>query len=183
MNNSFRIIGGKWRRQKLAFANIVELRPTPDRVRETVFNWLSFDIVNKKTLDLFAGSGSLSFEALSRGAKHAVLIEKSKKQCDFLLTNKKILNIDNIDIINQDALDYLKNAKNKFDIIFLDPPFAKNLITTTLKELTDKRLILKQAKIYLETEYKITHDLLDNKWEILKQKKAGQVHFCLIKAK
>src|SRR5690606_22445161 len=129
MKNQLRIIGGDWKRRQLAFASIDGLRPTPDRVRETLFNWLMWDVQNAKVLDLCTGSGALSFEALSRGAAEAVLIEPDRTQAKFLMDNLELLRVSKqrVQLKNMTAQQAIPNLKDQFDLIFLDPPYSLDL--------------------------------------------------------
>ena len=127
--NSLRIIGGRYRRRILRFPDSEGLRPTPDRVRETLFNWLGQELDGERCLDLFAGSGALGFEAASRGAAHVVMVEQAPKVLAALQENAKMLrDPPGVEIIRGDALQYLASTKSKFDLIFLDPPFNKGWI-------------------------------------------------------
>ncbi|MBA5248548.1 MAG: 16S rRNA (guanine(966)-N(2))-methyltransferase RsmD [Gammaproteobacteria bacterium] len=181
MKNSFQIIGGVHRGRKFNFPEVDGLRPSPNKVRETLFNWLQFETADKTFLDLFSGSGALSFEAISRGAKHIVSIEKDKTAFDFLQENKRLLKADNLTIFNQDAFDFLAKKNTKpFNFILLDPPFHQNYLNKILKLMTKNNFIAKNGKIYIESEFKITHDFLQNTFTINQQKKSGAVHYCLI---
>lgn len=180
MINKLRIIAGKWRGRKISFSDIAELRPTPDRVRETLFNWLAPVIVHANCLDLFSGSGALGFEALSRGAKHAVLVDESSDIIQQLNTNQKLLSCENIKIIQSKSEDYLKNCGEKFDLVFLDPPFQSNLIQKTCDLLAEKNLLNPSALIYIETSAKSDLSFLPDTWNILKEKQAGQVRYYLV---
>ncbi|TPW17985.1 MAG: methyltransferase, partial [Halothiobacillaceae bacterium] len=120
--NSLRIIGGTWRSRRLEFPTVEQLRPTPDRVRETLFNWLQHRIGGARCLDLFAGSGALGFEALSRGANEVVFVEIDPAAVQALRANAQRLQADNAQIIHEEALRYLAKPADPFDIIFLDPP-------------------------------------------------------------
>jgi len=185
MQNSFRIISGDFRGRKFSFPEVEGLRPTPGKIRETLFNWLQFDIINKTALDLFAGSGALSLEAISRGAKKVYVIEKDREVYAKLKSNFKFLDSGQFTIINEDAMVHLANpCKQSFDLVFLDPPFAKNLLLQTLEKLSNNHYINSQSQIYIESEYKITEDnlssLTNNHFKINKQKKSGNVHYCLI---
>ena len=186
MNQSIRIIGGLYRGKKLHFPNINGLRPTPDRVRETLFNWLMHDIKNSRCLDAFAGSGALGFEAMSRGATSVVLIEQErmaflnlKKTCSSFASK-------NLSILQMDALDYLKQQaltnKEPFDIIFLDPPFAnKQLLLDCINTLTQSNILKNEGMLYIESADEITLDPLV--WESIKIKKTGNVVYALYKNK
>jgi len=185
MQNSFRIISGDLRGRKFNFPDVEGLRPTSGKIRETLFNWLQFDIVNKTFLDPFAGSGALSLEAISRGAKEVYLIEMDKKIFKKLKFNFNFLDSKKYTIINEDAMIQLdKPSKKSFDLVFLDPPFAKNLLLNTIEKLSNNNYINHQTQIYIESEYKITEDNLpllpDYHYKINKQKKSGNVHYCLI---
>ena len=185
MQNSFKIISGDFRGKKFSFPEIEGLRPTPGKIRETLFNWLQFDIVNKTTLDPFAGSGALSLEAISRGAKEVYVIEKDRKVYKKLKSNFKLLDRDQYTIINEDAMVHLATpSKQSFDLVFLDPPFAKNLLIETIEKLSNNHYINNQSQIYIESEYKITENNLSSpinyQLKINKQKKSGNVHYCLI---
>ncbi len=181
MKNSFQIIGGVHRGRKFYFPEADGLRPSPNKVRETLFNWLQFETAGKTFLDLFSGSGALSFEAISRGAKHIVSVEKDNTAFDFLQENKRLLKADNLTIFNQDAFDFLdKKSTEWFDFILLDPPFYKNYLEKILKLMTKNDFIAKDGKIYIESEFEITDDFLKNAFTINKQKKSGAVYYCLI---
>jgi len=185
MQNSFRIISGDFRGRKFNFPKVEGLRPTSGKIRETLFNWLQFDIFSKTVLDPFAGSGALSLEAISRGAKEVYLIEKDRKIYKKLKYNFKMLDSDQYTIINEDAISHLdKPSKQQFDLVFLDPPFAKNLLPKTIGKLSSNNYINHQTQIYIESEYKLTEDNLSSHinyhYKINKQKKSGNVHYCLI---
>ena len=185
MQNSFRIISGKFRGRKFSFPDVEGLRPTPGKIRETLFNWLQFDIINKTALDPFAGSGALSLEAISRGAKEVYVIEKDREVYEKLKSNFKLLDRDQYSIINEDAMIHLaKPSKQSFDLVFLDPPFSKNLLLETIEKLLNNNYINSQSQIYIESEYKLTEDnlssLINFHFKIKKQKKSGNVNYCLI---
>ena len=185
MQNSFRIISGDLRGRKFSFPEVEGLRPTPGKIRETLFNWLQFDIINKTTLDPFAGSGALSLEAISRGAKEVYVIEKDRKVYEKLKSNFKFLDSGQYTIINEDAMIHLsKPSKQSFDLVFLDPPFAKNLLLQIIDKLLHNNYINRQSQIYIESEYKLTEEnlslLINYDFKINKQKKSGNVHYCLI---
>lgn len=183
MNNSFQIIGGVHRGRKCHFPEVNGLRPTPNKVRETLFNWLQFETAGKTFLDLFSGSGALSFEAISRGAKHISSVEKDSVAFTFLQENKHLLKADNLTIFNQDALNFLtKKNTNPFDFILLDPPFHQNYLEKILPLITKNNFLTKTSKIYIESEFKITRDFLQNTFTINQQKKSGAVHYCLIQS-
>lgn len=179
--NQLRIIGGKWRGRKLPFPDIEGLRPTPDRVRETLFNWLNNIIDDAYCLDLFAGSGALGFEALSRGAAKAVFIDTSREITDQLKNNQQKLQAENIEIICTKAENYIAQTKESFDVVFLDPPFHQNLIPHFCELLEKYKIIKPGGYIYLEAETTIEKLKIPNNWKVLKQKKAGRVYFYLMR--
>lgn len=183
LKNQLRIIGGKWRGRKLDFPSVDGLRPTGDRIRETLFNWLAPDIVDARCLDLFAGSGALGFEAASRGADSVVMIETNRTAYTQLVSNCSTLNADSIDLICTDALDWLAktplpaespSTSKPFDIVFLDPPFEKQLFNKTIALLDASNLVTDMGLIYLETPR--DHLFTTPKhWRKHKEKHAGQV--------
>lgn len=179
-----RIIGGKWRSRKLKFPAIEGLRPTPDRVRETVFNWLSPHIAAANCLDLFAGSGALGFEALSRGASHVTFIDQSREITKYLTAQLKLLGTENAEVhcsTFNPALTFPHKAA--FDIVFLDPPFHKNFIKQSCAWLEQNKLLADDALIYIEAEATLNPLPIPNNWEILRSKIAGQVGYHLCKKK
>ena len=178
--NTLRIIGGEWRSRKLTFPANEQLRPTPDRVRETLFNWLQNDIYGARCLDLFAGSGALGLEALSRGAAHCTFIETHAATRKQLEENLSVLKTDKGLVINSDALRYLQQSTDSFDIIFLDPPFNANLWLPTLELITEKKLLAPRGKIYIETPSQQPALALATHWDVLREKKAGDVRYQLI---
>ncbi len=185
MQNSYRIIAGNFRGRKFTFPDAIGLRPTSGRIRETVFNWLQFEINNKTVLDLFGGSGALSIESLSRGAKEVYVIEKNPVVYKQLLSNLALLETNNYTLINADALNYLANQCDKsFDLVFLDPPFSTDLLPQALSLLSSNNCLNSQSKIYIESENIINEDKLGSItgycYNIVKHKKSGKVHYCLI---
>lgn len=174
-----RIIGGSWRSRILPVLDADGLRPTTDRVRETLFNWLQTDIPGSRCLDLFAGSGALGLEAASRGAKEVVMIEKSSEAFKILQQNVEKLAASQVSLLKQDALLYLKSLSSAaeplaFDILFLDPPYQADL----LQSVFDLLVLSAGTKVYLEC--KKGHDVnTPSNWHLLKDKMAGQVHYRL----
>jgi 16S rRNA (guanine966-N2)-methyltransferase len=175
-----RIIGGQWRSRKLPVSDVEGLRPTTDRVKETVFNWLAPYISDAQCLDLFAGSGGLSFEALSRYAKSALLLEKDRGAANQLTKNLSTLKCENATVKNIDSLKFLsKDATKKFDVVFIDPPFRKNLLQQSCQLLEDNHWLSENAVIYIEMESELAGVELPAHWQCLKEKNAGQVIFSL----
>ncbi|CAM4388007.1 16S rRNA (guanine(966)-N(2))-methyltransferase RsmD [Acinetobacter dispersus] len=173
MKNQLRIIGGEWKRRTLPFASIDGLRPTPDRVRETLFNWLMWDIQNAQVLDLCTGSGALGFEALSRGAAKVVMIEPDTTQARFLKDNIQLLKAKNCQLHVATAQQTLKKLNESFDVIFLDPPYSLDL-WQELAELADP-MISNNAFIYVEADRDLSQLKLPNTWQKIKETKAGIV--------
>lgn len=176
--NQVRIIGGQHKRRLLTFVDAQGLRPTPDRLKETLFNWLTGYLTDAKILDACAGSGALGFEAVSRGAKTATLIEPNLAQAQMLKQNAKLLRLsDKLTIVSTDAISALNTMHDAFDIIFIDPPYALNLWQPILKNLLDNALIHADSKIYLEAD-KPLHGILDDdtsaKFTLIKSTKVGQ---------
>lgn len=180
-NQTLRIIAGDWRGRKIKFESHNGLRPTADRIRETLFNWLSPYIAGADCLDLFAGSGALSFEALSRGANSASLVEDNRKICEILKTQIKILNTKKAEVFSEQAETFIpKQLNNKhYDIIFLDPPYSMNAFDTLAPALDQSLPKGKRVFIYFEDNKPLAENAWPQAWEKLKSKKAGKVHFYL----
>ncbi len=174
-----RIISGQWRGRKLPVFDSEGLRPTTDRVKETVFNWLATDIAHARCLDLFSGSGSLGFEAASRQAEQVVMLELDKKVHQQLAKNIQTLNATNIALIHTDTLTYLAQPGTPFDVVFIDPPFRKNLLDTTLKLLNENNWLAPDALVYIESEKEWQGTDLPENWRLHREKTAGQVSFRL----
>ena len=179
VKNQIRIIGGEWKRRVLPFADIDGLRPTPDRVRETLFNWLMWDIQNTKVLDLCAGSGALSFEALSRGARNVMMIEPNALQSKFLKDNIALLKVENCQLKTQTAQQVLSTLNEQFDVVFLDPPYSLDL-WEDLAVKTDP-LLANDALIYVEADRPLHQLNLPSTWQLQKQTRAGVVQAGLFK--
>ncbi|ARU65353.1 16S rRNA (guanine(966)-N(2))-methyltransferase RsmD [Histophilus somni] len=175
-----RIIAGLWRARKLPVLNSTGLRPTGDRVKETLFNWLMPHIVDSNCLDCFAGSGSLGFEALSRQAKNVTFLELDKTIANQLNKNVAILKCTNANVINQNSLHYLNKTQTEphFDIVFIDPPFYFNLAEQAIKLLVQHNWLHANALIYVETEREKTLTTPAN-WQLLKEKNTKQVSYRL----
>lgn len=178
MQGKLRIIGGKWRSRQLPVLDADGLRPTTDRVRETLFNWLQADIAGSYCLDLFAGSGALGFEAASRGASKVLMLEKSLSVHEMLKQNIKLLEASQVSLLHSDALQYLQalsvDEMAMFDIVFIDPPYRSDLLMPAINLLA----LSAGAKVYLEAE-KGDDIMVPQNWQLLKDKTAGQVHYCL----
>lgn len=177
--NSLRIIGGKWRSRKVSFADRKEIRPTGDRVRETLFNWLMHDVTGARCLDLFAGSGILGIEALSRGAAAVSFVEKESEIGRQIESNLATLGAENADLTVTTAEKYLHATRDPYDLIFLDPPFDSSYLQKTLNQITE--LGVSGGLIYIESESDSIFDDLAGDWQILRQKRAGNVSFGLIR--
>ena len=177
-----RVIAGLWRGRKLSVLNAEGLRPTTDRVKETLFNWLMMDVANARCLDCFAGSGSLGIEALSRQAQAVVFLEKFANAAQQLKKNLASLKTDKGTVINTDTLTYLsqKNSTEPFEIIFIDPPFHHNFVPQVLTLLQQNNWLAENALIYVETEKNHPPLLLAENWQIIKEKSAGMVTSRLI---
>jgi len=175
---SIRIIAGKHRGRKLPVVLADGLRPTTDRVKETVFNWLMPYVQDSRCLDCFAGAGSLGFEALSRGAEQVTFVELNKNAASQLTKNKLLLKADNTEVINQDILAFLTNAPQQFDLVFLDPPFRKQFIVE-IEQRLNSGWLLDGAIIYVEAETELSQQHLPTSWQLLKEKIAGQVAYRL----
>ncbi|MDH5359283.1 MAG: 16S rRNA (guanine(966)-N(2))-methyltransferase RsmD [Gammaproteobacteria bacterium] len=175
-----RIIAGKWRGRKLQFPDLEGIRPTPDRVRETLFNWLAPHIHEARCLDLFAGSGAVGLEALSRGAREVVMVEREARAVSYLRDTGRLLGSEGLTVNQGDALRYLQGPATPFDIVFLDPPFRQNLLVTCLQGLMADNWLSAGALIYIEVEKELGELELPGGWELLKHKISGQVAYHLI---
>ncbi|MBI3187433.1 MAG: 16S rRNA (guanine(966)-N(2))-methyltransferase RsmD [Gammaproteobacteria bacterium] len=174
-----RIIGGEWRSRKLPIADVPGLRPSTDRVRETLFNWLQADIAGARCLDLFAGSGALGFEAASRGAREVVLVESDVRAQANLASNIVLLQARQVQLVRSDAMNWLQQATGSFDVVFIDPPYASQLLAPSCTLLEQRHLLAPQAKIYLEYPAQYELPQLPVNWQIIRGKKAGQVGYYL----
>lgn len=176
-DNRVRIIGGQWRGRKLPFPSSEGLRPTGDRIRETLFNWLMTQLPGARVLDVFAGSGALGFEALSRGAAHCVMLEKTPLVYASLKQNAQTLQADNCELVNSCALSWIaQSAAAAFDIVFIDPPFADaNLKPTHIcEQLVARKLLADGAFVYVE-QAKDSPLPLPTSFELHRSLNAGQV--------
>ncbi|MCA6221301.1 16S rRNA (guanine(966)-N(2))-methyltransferase [Photorhabdus antumapuensis] len=174
-----RIIGGKWRGRKLPVPNSPGLRPTTDRVRETLFNWLAPVIQEAHCLDCYAGSGALGLEALSRYAAQVTLIEYERNIAKQLSTNLDLLSAQNTEVINDSALTYLSQPGKPYDIVFLDPPFRKGMLAETIKLLEERNWLADESWIYVEAESESAATDVPVNWQLHREKVAGQVAYRL----
>lgn len=170
-----RINAGIWRSRLIKFPQVAGLRPTPDRVRQTVFNWLGQDLTGKNCLDLFAGTGVMGFEALSRNAKHVVIVESNRLACASLTQNQAMLDTNLCHIFFGDALNFLVQNTEIFDVVFCDPPYHQQWLDKVLPQL--KAHVSVQALIYVEAEYALASNV---QYSVLKSGKAGAVYYHLI---
>ncbi len=172
--NTVRIIGGVWRRRVLSFPDQPGLRPTPDRVRETVFNWLGQTLDGLSVLDLFAGSGAMGFEAASRGARRVTLVEKASKVAASLNQHRQALQMNQVEVVCADALAWLAHGQERFDVIFLDPPFASDLLSRVLSLAAGR--VGDGGYLYIECAQ---WPELDG-WEVVRSGRAGVVRYGLL---
>lgn len=172
-----RIIAGLWRGKKLPVLTADGLRPTTDRVKETLFNWLMTDVAGSHCLDCFAGSGSLGFEALSRQAEAVIFLEKFADAAKLLQKNLQALKSDAGLVVQTDSLHYLNqtNPHSPFNLVFVDPPFQQGFVPPILALLQKNHWLAENALIYVETEQNHPPLILPTGWEIIKEKQAGQV--------
>jgi 16S rRNA (guanine966-N2)-methyltransferase len=175
-SHSVRIIGGEWRRRLIRFPAARELRPTPDRMRETLFNWLGQDLTGQTCLDLFAGSGALGFEAASRGAKQVVMVERDAQIYRALQATHTMLGADQVELARADALAFLRSDLRRYGVVFLDPPFHLDLLPRLLPLLPGR--LDEGSRVYLESD-RVPE--LPEGYELLRQSRAGRVHGLLIK--
>lgn len=176
-----RIIGGQWRGRKLKVPDLQGLRPTPDRIRETLFNWLMHEVPGSYCLDPFAGSGVLGFEALSRGAAHVVMVDNSPVVIQKIQEELAYFKADNAEVYRANVPAQLKVPAKPFDIVFLDPPYQLNLLLPTCHYLEENNFLANNATIYLESAESLQQNDLPKNWEIIKNKTAGQVAYHLVK--
>ena len=173
--NQVRINAGVWRSRLLKFPYVDGLRPTPERVRITVFNWLGQDLTGKTCLDLFAGTGAFGFEALSRNAKSVTMVENSRQAYQALLQNQSLLKAENCELLNLDAQHFLASNTQKFDVIFCDPPYNKAWLEKLLPTLNQH--LSQDGMLYVEAEFEIKSDVI---WHVKKQDIAGNVYYHLM---
>jgi 16S rRNA (guanine966-N2)-methyltransferase len=168
-----RIIAGEYRGRRIAVPDRPGLRPTPDRVRETLFNWLGQSLDGRSCLDLFAGSGALGFEAASRGAVRVVMVEQDKKAFGVLERSKELMGARRVELVLDDAFAYLKRTRDRFDVVFLDPPFGQNALPAVFRQLKP----LPGMLAYVEAHEPFAAGA---GWQELKRARAGQVSYQLM---
>ena len=174
--NSVQLIGGRWRGRRIHFPDGEGLRPTPSRMRETLFNWLMHDVRNARVLDLFAGSGALAFEALSRGARSAVLVDLSSVVCTQLKRELTAFDDAGGEVVRADAAAFLaRPSTDRFDIVFLDPPFHRDLLPATIRKLESSGLLADRAWIYVESEAALAAADVPADWRLHRRQETGQV--------
>lgn len=183
-SNQVRLIAGRLRGRKITFVDSQGLRPTGDRLRETLFSWLQPYIVGSTVLDLFAGSGALGFEAASRGAERVTMIEKSRTVCAGLRQNKLQLELDNLSIVCADALDVMGNTSanvdsERFDIVFIDPPFGERLHQSAVDMLVGSKCLRDDALVAIESDRRAELVEVPEQWQSRKDKVAGEVRLQL----
>lgn len=174
-----RIIGGRWRGRKVHFPANEALRPTPDRVRETLFNWLMPIIDGARCLDLFAGSGVLGLEALSRGASESVFVDTHRQSIDAIKETCNVFAAEGASFHVTDAVQFLNGTPRQFNIVFLDPPYVSSLLAQTALLLQQRQWLAGNAYIYVEHDQHFDPATLPSQWELHRQKQAGQVCFSL----
>ncbi len=173
--NQVRLNAGVWRSRILKFPDAEGLRPTSDRVRQTLFNWLGQEMTGKACLDLFAGTGALGFEALSRNARQVIMLELAKAPFQALLQNQRLLGATQAEIRQMDALQFLAQNKQRYDVIFCDPPYHKQWLDKLLPQLASH--LAEDGLLYVEAEYALKSD---SGWQVIKSGKAGQVFYHLL---
>jgi 16S rRNA (guanine966-N2)-methyltransferase len=174
--NEVRIVGGAWRSRRIRFPPGRGIRPTPDRVRETLFNWLGQDLTGLACLDLFAGSGALGFEAASRGAKRVVLVERDRAAHAALVANRDALGAHQVEVVRSDGLEFVRGDSAQYDIVFLDPPFASGYSARVLPLLPQR--MAGDARVYYESAGGAAWPA---GWSVVRAGRAGQVVFQLAK--
>ena len=183
-DGEIRIIGGFWRSRRLRFPGVDSLRPSPDAVRETLFNWLRNDISGARCLDLFAGSGAFGFEAASRGASFVTMVESNAEAARKLVQNADLLGAnDVVRVVHGDVERFFHSATTPYDIIFMDPPFSSNLVDSTCRLLCRGELITGSTLLYIETPATKEQLPLPPTWDIIRQKDHGTVRSTLINLK
>jgi 16S rRNA (guanine966-N2)-methyltransferase len=179
--NRLRIIGGRWRGRRIEFPPLDAIRPSPDRVRETLFNWLQSQVVGARCLDLFAGSGALGIEALSRGAAHVTFVDREPQVGRHLTQTLRTLGSDAANIVVADALRFLRGPPQPYDIVFLDPPFTSGVLAQVCGELA-RGWLAPTSHVYVESPATTALPALPPGWSVHRTKRAGQVGYHLLQA-
>ncbi len=183
-SGELRIIGGDWRSRKLRFPDAGGVRPTPARTRETLFNWLSFHLAGRDCLDLFAGSGALGLEALSRGAASVTLVDHTPALARALKENLELLKSDRGKVVCAEVDSYLRlRTRPPFDIIFMDPPFRQGWLERIFPVLEDQGWVSPGGWVYVEHESEMATPAVPESWELHRQKTAGQVTYNLFRTR
>ncbi len=177
-----RIVAGRWRGRRLPVVAGAGLRPTPDRVRETLFNWLQPILPGARCLDLFAGSGALGLEAASRGAARVVLVEQDFRAATAIRESIETLGAERVQLVELDALKYLSGTAVPWDVVFLDPPFGSSLLEQCVRLLAERAWLEPEARVYLETSARGPSLALPPNWGVERESRAGEVAFCLLRA-
>jgi 16S rRNA (guanine966-N2)-methyltransferase len=173
--NRVRIIAGKWRSRIVKFPAAAQLRPTPDRVRETLFNWLGQRLDGLACLDLFAGSGALGFEAASRGAARVVMVERDRGVAEGLRASARALEAQGVEVVESEALEFLARSRERFDVAFLDPPYASDLAARALERMPGH--LSPGGRVYVEGAAPVAAGA---PWIALREDRAGAVRYALL---
>jgi len=179
LSNRLRIIGGQWRSRLIEFPDAPGLRPTPNRVRETLFNWLREEVMGARCLDLFAGSGALGFEALSRGARSLIQVEIGREACEALRRNAARLGAAGLEILEADVFRFLEGPVQPSDLVFLDPPFGQKRAESCCRLLEARGWLREEALVYVETEAALPPREVPENWMLMKSGKGGEVGYYL----
>jgi 16S rRNA (guanine966-N2)-methyltransferase len=179
MTNTVRIIGGEWRGRRIRFPGRAVIRPTPDRVRETLFNWLMAKVPGSRCLDLFAGSGALGLEALSRGAEHATFVERDRESAASLRETAALLAPGRATVVQGEAIAWLATVPRPFDVVFLDPPFSDGLLAQSMRLLAERGWLADDAFVYLESPARAGAPSLPPGWVLHRSGRAGAVGYHL----
>lgn len=179
--NQVRIIGGRFRGRKITFQDRPGLRPTPDRVRETLFNWLSPMIATAQCLDLFAGSGALGFEALSRGAQQVTFVDREASVVNAIKQQLALFAVTNAAVYQANIPQQIASPTEPYNLIFMDPPFEQNLIAISCNWLEQQDWLAKEVWIYIEAEAELSPLPVPSSWQLMRHKTAGKVAYNLLK--
>lgn len=174
-----RIIAGRWRRRLLPIPDAQDLRPTPDRVRETLFNWLAAELPGARCLDLFAGTGVLGFEAASRGASRVVLVERDQRVAAHLVQLAASLGAEQVQVVCGDGPTWALSARERFDVLFVDPPYARIDVAALLARLEQRGVLAAHARVYVEGPADAA-GVLPPSWQCLREQRAGRVRYHLL---